>query len=276
MCDCTLAIYCFIDDLLKSFDHQQDPRAAVTDSEVITVALVAMLYFGGNFEKSRLVLKELGLVRRMLSRSRLNRRLHRLSDLIGLTFHRFGAVLKDLNWESRYLLDSFPVPVCDNIRINRCRLARDERFRGYLVSKRRYFYGVRVQIITGCDGIPVEFAILPGRFADIDGFAQLPLEFAEGTQLIADSAYTQFEWEEHLRQTQDLRLLVVAKSNTRRAVEPRLEEYKKLFRKRIETAIGELMKLFPKKIHVTSLKGFILKIQLFLLAFQIDKAIINN
>jgi hypothetical protein len=52
MCDCTLAIYCFIDDLLKSFEHKQDVRAQVTDAEVITIALIAMLYFGGNFEKS--------------------------------------------------------------------------------------------------------------------------------------------------------------------------------------------------------------------------------
>ena len=276
MCDCTLAIYCFIDDLLKSLDHKQDSRAQLSDAEVITLALVAMLYFGGNFEKSRLVLFELGLMKRMLSRSRLNRRLHRVSNVIELIFQRFGSVLKDFNWESRYLLDSFPVPVCDNIRIARCRIVRDERFRGYCASKRRYFYGVRVQVITRADGVPVEFAILPGRFADIDGLAELPLEFPEGAHLIADSAYTQFEWETHLQETQNLRLLVVAKSNTRRNVEPPMEEYKKLFRKRIETAIGELMKLFPKKIHVTSLKGFILKIRLFLLAFQIDKAIINN
>jgi len=223
MCQSTLAIYCFIDDLLKSLGHKQDVRAQVTDSEVITIALMAMLYFGGNFEKSRLVLTELGLMRRLLSRSRLNRRLHRLSDLIELTFHRFGSVLKDLNWESRYLLDSFPVTLCDNIRIARCRLARDERFRGYCASKRRYFYGVRVQVITRCDGVPVEFSILPGKFADIEGLAELALELPEGAHLIADSAYTQFEWEEHLRQTQRLRLLVAAKSNTRRAIEPRLE-----------------------------------------------------
>jgi hypothetical protein len=276
MCDCTLAIYCFIDDLLKSLDHKQDVRAQVSDAEVITIALVAMLYFGGNFEKSRLVLSELGLMKRCLSRSRLNRRLHRLSDLISLTFHRFGSVLKDFNWESRYLLDSFPVAVCDNIRIARCRIVRDERFRGYQTSKRRYFYGVRVQVITRADGVPVEFSVLPGKFADIEGYAHLPLALPEGAHLIADSAYTQFEWEEYLREIQNVHLLVVAKSNTRRSIEPRLEEYKKLFRKRIETAFGELMKLFPKKIHVTSLKGFILKISLFLFAFQIDKAIINN
>jgi hypothetical protein len=276
MCDSTLAIYCFIDDLLKSLEHKQDVRAQVTDAEVITIALIAMLYFGGNFEKSRLVLFELGLMKRMLSRSRLNRRLHQLSDLVDLTFHRLGSVLKDLNWESRYLLDSFPVAVCDNIRIARCRIVQDERFRGYLTSKRRYFYGVRVQVVTSADGVPVEFAILPGRFADIEGLAHLPLSLPAGAHLIADSAYTQFEWEEYLRETQSLRFMVVAKSNTRRTIEPHLEEYKKLFRKRIETAFGELMKLFPKKIHVTSLKGFLLKISLFLLAFQIDKALINN
>ena len=276
MCDCTLAIYCFIDDLLKSLDYKQDIRAQVTDAEVITIALVAMLYFGGNFEKARLVLFELGLMTRSLSRSRLNRRLHQVSDMIKTVFDRFGSVLKDLNWETRYLLDSFPVAMCDNIRINRCRIGRDERFRGYQASKRRYFYGVRVSVITTADGVPVEFCILPGKFADIEGLAQLALELPAGAHLIADSAYTQFEWEAHLLQNEQIHLLVQAKSNTRRAVEPRLEEYKTIFRKRIETAFGDLMKLFPKKIHATSLKGFLLKIALFLFAFQIDKALINN
>lgn len=276
MCDCTLAIYCFVDDLLKSLDYKQDVRAQVTDAEVITIALIAMLYFGGNFEKARLVLFELGLMKRSLSRSRLNRRLHQVSDLIKTVFDRFGSVLKELNWETRYLLDSFPVALCDNIRINRCRMVQDERFRGYQASKRRYFYGVRVSVITTADGVPVEFCILPGKFADIEGLAQLALDLPAEAHLIADSAYTQFEWEEHLLQTEQIHLLVQAKSNTRRAIEPRLEEYKTIFRKRIETAFGELMKLFPKKIHATSLKGFLLKISLFLLAFQIDKALINN
>lgn len=276
MCNSTLAIYCFIDDLLKSLEHHEDSRTEVSDAEVITIALVAMLYFGGNFERARLILHELGLVTRLLSRSRLNRRIHRLSDLIGLVFHRFGSVIKDLNWESRYLLDSFPVAVCDNIRIKRCRIVTGENYRGYLASKRRYFYGVRVQVMTTADGIPVEFCVLPGKVADIDGLAHLALELPPLAHLIADSAYTNYEWEDYLLDEENINFLVQRKSNTRRAIEPRLEDYKKLFRKRIETAFGELMKMFPKKIHVTSFKGFILKISLFLFAFQIDKALINN
>ena len=48
MCDTTLAIYCFIDDFLKQSGHKEDIRVQVTDSEVITVAICAMLHFGGN------------------------------------------------------------------------------------------------------------------------------------------------------------------------------------------------------------------------------------
>jgi hypothetical protein len=156
MCDHTLAIYCFIDDFLKAIRHTEDQRCQVTDPEVLTIAVVAMLYFGGNFEKSRLVLSELGLIKRMLSRSRFCRRLHRLSDVLQMLFHRLGAVLKTLNWESRYVLDSFPVSVCDNIRIPRCRLVKDELYRGRIQSKRRYFYGVKVQVIATLDGVPTD------------------------------------------------------------------------------------------------------------------------
>jgi len=86
MCHSTLAIYCFIDDFLKASQHREDIRTEVSDAEVITIALTAMLHFGGNFEKSRLVLHELGLVRRLLSRSRFSRRMNRLADLMRPTF----------------------------------------------------------------------------------------------------------------------------------------------------------------------------------------------
>lgn len=107
MCHNTLAIYCFIDDFLKASERPEDSRIEVTDAEVITIALTAMLHFGGNFDKSRLVLHELGLVRRLLSRSRFSRRMTRLSDLIYRLFHQLGGSLKELHWESRYLLDRF-------------------------------------------------------------------------------------------------------------------------------------------------------------------------
>jgi hypothetical protein len=49
MYDRTLAIYCFVDDLLKAMHHAEDRRAEFSDAEVMTTAVVAMLCFGGNF-----------------------------------------------------------------------------------------------------------------------------------------------------------------------------------------------------------------------------------
>lgn len=274
MYDRTLAIYCFIDDLLKAMRHHEDSRCEFTDAEVVTTAIVAMLFFGGNFERARSFLHSSGMMPRMLSRSRLSRRLSRLSDLVQLVFHQLGLTLKELNMESRYSLDSFPVSVCDNIRISRCRLAHGEEFRGYLASKRRYFYGVRVQVLVTVEGLPVEFCVLPGSVSDLAGMAELPLSLRAGAQVAADAAYTFYEWEDSLAERESVRLLVGRKCNSKRRDVPALHDYKQWLRRRIETVFGEIAKLFPKKIHATTLSGFILKISLFLFAYQVDKAFI--
>ena len=92
MCDHTLAIYCFVDDLLKTLEHREDARQRFSDSEVITTALCAMLYFGGNFANARRYLDSSGMMPMMLSRSRLSRRLSRLGDLVAQAF-----VMRPLN-----------------------------------------------------------------------------------------------------------------------------------------------------------------------------------
>lgn len=124
MYDSTVAIYSFVDDLLKTLNHREDARQSVSDAQIVTSAIVAAKYFGGNFERATLILHDLRWFRARLSRSRFSRRLRRLTDLLQLLFHRVGCHLKDLNVQSRYLLDSFPVVICDNIRIHRCRLTQ--------------------------------------------------------------------------------------------------------------------------------------------------------
>ena len=69
--------------------------------------------------------------------------------------------------ECAYAVDSLPVPVCDNICIRRCRLyplkePGANAFRGYVPSKRRYFYGLRVHLMVTGAGEPVEFALAAG------------------------------------------------------------------------------------------------------------------
>lgn len=145
-------------------------------------------------------------MKRLLSRSRFSRRVNRLADLIYRLFHQSGSALKELHWESRYLLDSFPVPVCDNIRIKRCRIVKDKRYRGAMTSFRRHFYGVRVQILATSEGIPVEFCVLPGACSDLQGLAELALDLPDEAQLFVDGGYNFYEWEDYLHESKELQL----------------------------------------------------------------------
>ena len=104
---------------------------------------------------------------------------------------------------------------------------------------------------------------------------ELPLALPVGANVTADAAYTYYEREDALAESDGVRLLVGRKQNSKRRDVPVVHDYKQWLRRRIETVFGEITKLFPKKIHATTLAGFILKISLFLFAYQVDKAFIQ-
>jgi hypothetical protein len=95
--------------------------------------------------------------------------------LINDLFHQIGMILKEADDCAEYLLESFPVPICDNIRIFNVKLIESKEYRGYIASKKRYFYGVRVQLLTTKSGIPVEFVFMPGSASDVRTLNALPL-----------------------------------------------------------------------------------------------------
>ena len=215
-----IAIYAITDDLLKAIGHQEDSRCWMSDAEVITAALVAARFFGGNHKQACQYLQEHGLMPLMLGASRFSRRLHRLfSPLLDL-FEYLGMVLKSVSASTEYLLDSFPVPLCDNIRIPKVHLVRCEDYRGYIASKKRYFYGIRVHLLATRDGIPVEFAFLPGEANDTRGLNALPLNLPPGSSIYADAGYTDYLAEDDLHEAEQIRLQVARKRNSKRPEAP--------------------------------------------------------
>ncbi len=60
--DKIIGIFCFIDDLLKTSNHYEDSRRQVSDSEIITTAVVSSLYFGGHQDKARQLMKMTGMI----------------------------------------------------------------------------------------------------------------------------------------------------------------------------------------------------------------------
>ena len=122
MDDKILAMYCLCTDFLTVLHHAEDHQQKMTDAEVMTTALVAMVFCGGNFEHARALLGTSQYMPTMLSRGRFNRRLHQIQDLFVTLFNYLGETWKELHVESVYVLDRFPVAMCDNDRIPRAKL----------------------------------------------------------------------------------------------------------------------------------------------------------
>lgn len=182
-------IFCLCDDLLKALHHSEDKQCQLNDAEVMTAAIVAMLYFRGNFRMACQFLFEYGYMPHMLSRSRFNRRLRRIADLFLTLFVSLGEYWEVLNECSSYVLDSYPIAACDNYRIPRCKLYQGEAWRGYIASKKRFFYGVRVHIMITASGQPVEFFLAPGAMSDTAALSCYNLDVSAGSWLTGDKAY---------------------------------------------------------------------------------------
>ena len=273
--DKIIRIYCIIDDILKGVGHQEDNRRKVSDSEIITTAIVSALYFGGHLDNSRGFMKMTKLVPDMLDKSRFNRRLHQLSDLLFGIFYQIGNYLKSMAGASEYVIDSFPVAVCDNIRISRCKLLKGKQWRGKQCSMRRYFYGVKVQVLVNDQGIPVEFGFVPGCESDVQALKKLPLSVAAESKIYGDAAYTDYQTEDDMREADLVQLMIQRKSNSLRKDEPWIKFIKEQMRKGIETSFSEIKALFLRKIHAVTFKGFLLKLVMFILAFTLNKITIN-
>jgi hypothetical protein len=265
-----IALYCIIDDMLKGMHHYEDARVKVNDSEVIVTAFVSALYFGGHLDNGRHFMQMKGYIPDMLDKSQFCRRLHRLSDFLLALFYKLGKELKDMAGAATYRLDSFPVQVCDNIRISRSKLLTGEVFRGKAASLRRYFYGVKVQVMT-LDGIPVEFCLVPGSEHDSQALGKLPFDVAPESCIYMDAGYTDYLSEDDLFGAEGIHARVQRKSNSKRKDEPYVRFLKEYMRKAIETDFSQIKAKMLRCIHAVTKQGFLLKVALFVIAFAFDK-----
>ncbi|NML65167.1 hypothetical protein HHL22_08115 [Hymenobacter sp. RP-2-7] len=179
----TVAMYCVLDDIIRFTRPAHTPPATggrrLTDAQVLTTALVATRFFGGNLLVAKHYMEQHWGQNR-LDKSGFTRRLHALTDTLHALFALVGDWLKHLHTEARYVLDSFPVAVCHNTRIPRCKLLTGKAYHGRCASKCSWFYGLNVQVVAASDGIPVEFYIHAGAESEQTGRRGLALDLPAG------------------------------------------------------------------------------------------------
>ena len=266
-----IATFCLCDDLLKAIKHPESAfPQQLNDAEVMTIALIAASCFQGRHDPARFMLMQHGYIRGRISKSRLNRRLHRLKDTVAIAFDFLAQMWKTLDTDGIYVIDSFPVAVCDNIRIRRAKLYQDETYRGYQASKKRYFYGLKIHLMVTSAGQPVECVLTPGSVSDVQVLKSYAYDLSPGSVVYADKAYNDYEIEDLLAEVEDIHLLPIRKKNSKRPLSASTRFSQSYHRKRVETAGSQLMGLFPKSLHAVSALGFELKVALFVLAYSFD------
>ena len=265
-----VAVYTICDDLLISLGHQNDPRAKMSDAEVMTTALIAARYFAGNQQTACAALKTLGYIPNMLGYSRFNRRLHQVSEYFQTLFQVLAEGFKAENSGNIYSIDTFPIAVCDNIRISRSQRYQGPDWRGKIASKRRYFYGLKAHLMVTETGKIVEAFFTPGRCSDVLGLRCYDFDLPQGSVVYADKAYCNYGIEDALAAS-GISLKPIRKKNAKRQYPPHEVYLQHFHRKQVEVTNSLIEQLFPKSIHAVTAKGFELKVFLFIIATSIKQ-----
>jgi hypothetical protein len=279
-------VYCLCDDLLKEMQHREDPQCQVSDAEVMTIGLVAALYFSGNQALCNTVLCEQGYLRYPLSRSRLCRRLARVSPYYEALFGRLGAYIKQQNRDQLYVVDSMPIPVCDGARIRTCRIypvakhpsrsknqkgrrSKGGEYLGYIASKRRYYYGIKLNLLVTGQGEPVECVLTPARYNDVTCLPWFAFDLPPAATVYADKGYVSAAFADEcaaygidfapLHRTTDAQQ------------DPGWRRYLNLVRRKaIERTYSLIERILPRHIHAVTARGFETKVALFVIATAIS------
>lgn len=275
MQDTITTIYCVCADVLLALGVQDDGQSRYSTAEVMTVPLVAALYHGSNHALTRCFLHQHHYTRNTLSASRFCRRLARVPQSAwNMVFALLSEVFQGHNTDDVFAIDSYPVLVCANCRINRCALfpvEEHEKLRGYQSSKKRWFYGFKVHLLVTAKGWPVEFFLSQGSLHDLEGLKRMKLDVPQGATLYGDKAYQDASEELLLHEAAGVRFLPLTRSNSKKPLPPCLVYLNQSTKQQVETAFSLLDRKMPKHLHAVSPKGFLLKLQAAVIALAFHR-----
>ena len=237
--------------------RRRGPNPNCPDSDILTIAGL-LEYIGADSENSgyRRIKAELKTVFASLpERSRFNRRRRNLSPASEVIR---SALTADFPKTDVFIVDSFPIPVCDFKRANASR--SDFKWADATGTLATYgkgatkgldtFFGFRGSLITTVDGLPIDFAIAS---ADRDDREGLPL-LAERRWypiLLGDKGYISQQLQAEVLETENTVLFPTLRRNQKQQYPEAFGKLQVRLRRRIETTISQLTEQF----HVSRVRA---------------------
>ncbi|GIW26531.1 IS982 family transposase [Meiothermus sp.] len=223
---------------------------------------------GGKHNKALTLARDLKLFSHIPSPSRFNRRLHALFPLLLPLHYLLAQVWKNLHQAQAYALDTFPLPVCENIRAPRARRFPDKVYRGFIPREGVYFHGLKLHLLVDDGKFIHEVNLTPGSLHDLVSLLILPLDLPEGAEFYLDRGYESHLYEDLCREAQGIVPMVIRRRNSRRYVP--WPQYLAMVGRRVVETVGSMLHAsFPRRIHTVTQEGFVIKVLSFVLAHNL-------
>ena len=238
-------------------NHRPGRNPDCPDTTILTIGWL-LEYIGADSEHSgykRLKVELKTLFPCLPERSRFNRRRRNLSTASEVIRRALTQVFLK---SDVFIVDSFPIPICDFSRAKTSRSALKWADAsgtlatyGHCATKGLgKFLGFRGHLMTTVEGVPVDFAIAS---ADIEDRDVLPLlcQRSRYPIVLGDKGYISGALQDEVLETENTCLLPTLRRNQK---QPYSESFRKLqgrLRRRIETTIGQLTDQF----HVSRIRA---------------------
>ncbi len=245
-------VYVIVDELYQlvvaPHDHRPGERSEFSDSELITLTLVAELV-GLDEEQAFLAYVQRNhraLFPRLPARSRYNRRRRHLAEA---TNRIRGAIMQlvlgHLPPADRQLcvIDSLPVPVVGFHHARGSHRWYGEASYGYVASKQLTIFGYKLHLLITHSGLILDFVLAPAHHADGALTEQLLID-KRGLTVLGDKAYLNAALQDLLLWRNDLVLLTPKRANQRQQHPAALTRAIAHFRQVIETLNSQLAEQF--------------------------------
>lgn len=247
-------VYCLADDCLKGQENRGKWRKSnntpkCTDAEIIALAMMQSYFGTATLKRTYLLVKAndptafptLPGYKQWLAR------LHQLSRQIGLLLDSIPLNIKDE--DEIFLIDSFPIKMCEAIRHARVNLLRDDG--AYFgKSTKGWFFGFKLHVLTTRTGQILGVVFLPTGYDDRQGARNLAQMLEEGSLCVADLGYRGVGFQTQMYEEEGVLFL------TRADIESKsLKITHSLIRERVEGVFSSLWARFATRVYSRSWNG---------------------
>jgi transposase len=248
-------LYSTVDDLLKKQtrggqwrESNNTPR--FTDAEVLTIALMQSYFRTDTLKRTYLLVKanDSTAFKYLPSYKQWLARLHRLARQTGEMIFSVPLKIEDFA-EEVYLIDSYPVRMCEAIRHGRVNLLRDQGAYFGKTSK-GWFFGFKLHVLTTMKGKIIAAVLTNGNVDDREGARMLAGYLDKDSLCLADLGYRGECFQLEMFEEEGVLFL------TRHDIpDAELKKLHSKLRNRVETTFGELWRRFTDRVFSRSWLG---------------------